>query len=357
MDYRNIDKNSIETLIKKLVEQIIHGVDTGISSSIKEVMSRWEWESGVALFALYLYYMEKKEKQVLEFILKWFDNHMENSTVPTKNVNTVCPLLTLTYIYEETWKKEYFELCKEWLSYVMNDMPRTEENGIQHIVVNKTNKGQLWDDTLYMTVLFTCRMGILLKDDTYIQESIRQFLIHLKYLTDVKTGLLYHGWSFIEKSHFAGALWGRGNAWFSASLVDYLEMTELTDGVKLFLLSSFSRQVKALSELQSEDGLWCTLLDDPESYKETSASAGFAYGILKGVRKGYLDMKYLETGLKAVSGVLSKVDDNGVVHGVSGGTAMGSDMEHYKKIPCLPLPYGQTLTLLMLVELLKHKNI
>jgi unsaturated rhamnogalacturonyl hydrolase len=190
----------------------------------------------------------------------------------------------------------------------------------------------------------------------YIQESIRQFLVHLKYLTDAKTGLLFHGWSFIDKNHFSGALWGRGNAWFSAALVDYLEMVTLPKGVEWFLLSSFKRQVKKLAELQSKDGLWHTLLDDPSSYAETSATAGFAYSILKGVRKGYLDKKYLHIGIKAVHGVTGKIDHNGVVHGVSGGTAMGSTLNHYKNIPRSPMPYGQTMALLMLVELLNHKN-
>ena len=348
MDNVQLNRNEINELIKKLIDQIVNKKekDNEIAASITDVMKQWEWESGVALFALFLYYQEKKDKSILNFIIDWFEDHINNNTIPTKNVNSVCPLLTLSYIYEEIKEPKYLDLCKEWLFYIMNDMPRTEESGIQHIVVNKINKGQLWDDTLYMTVLFTCKMGIILKQDTYIQESIRQFLIHLKYLTDTKTGLLFHGWSFPDKNHFAGALWGRGNAWFSAALVDYLDMVTLPEGVEWFLISSFERQIRKLAELQSEDGLWYTLLNDPSSYTETSATAGFAYAILKGIRKGYLDAEYMQTAMKAV---------NGVLWGVSGGTAMGTTLQHYKDIPRMPLPYGQTLTLLMLVELLKRK--
>lgn len=105
-------------------------------------------------------------------------------------------MLTLSYLAEETGRADYLKLCREWLDYVLNDMPRTEEAGIQHEVTGSPNTGQLWDDTLYMTVLFVARMGIVLKEEECIQESIRQFLVHLKYLTDPATGLFFHGWTF-----------------------------------------------------------------------------------------------------------------------------------------------------------------
>ena len=41
----------------------------------------------------------------------------------------------------------------EWAEWVMKGLPRTEENGFQHIVFNSENPQQLWDDTLMMSVL------------------------------------------------------------------------------------------------------------------------------------------------------------------------------------------------------------
>jgi Predicted unsaturated glucuronyl hydrolase involved in regulation of bacterial surface properties, and related proteins len=345
-------RNEIASLIDKVLGQIINK-DESAQMSIGEKMDTWEWESGVALFAMYLYCQKTGRKDIYQYLIEWFDGNIEKG-LPAKNVNTVCPLLTLTYIYERENKKKYLDICKEWLGYVMAEMPRTEEAGLQHIVSNSVNEAQLWDDTLYMSVLFLCRMGIILANDAYIQESIRQFLVHLKYLTDPKTGLLFHGWGFKEKSHFAGALWGRGNGWFGASLVDYMEMIELPEGVKMFLLTSFQRQIKALVGLQSHEGLWHTLLDDPASYLETSGSAAFAYSMLKGIRKGYIDQGYIDAAEKGVRGVIGKIDSHGLVQGVSYGTAMGFTLQHYRDIEIKPMPYGQTLTMLMLVELLNH---
>lgn len=345
-----------DSMINRVIEQM-----KNLQSPVEEKcpigivsMDNWEWPQGVGLFSLYLYYKQTGRQDVLEYLVNWYEHQIAKG-LPYKNVNTMCPMLTLTYIYEETGNESFFEICQEWLKYVMEEMPRTDEGGIQHVVSGGLNEGQLWDDTLYMTVLFVARMGILLKDDRLIQETIHQFIIHLKYLTDLKTGLLYHGWTFDGNHHFAEALWARGNSWYTSGIVDYLDMVELPGGIKSVLLSALEKQVRALAELQSECGLWHTLLDDPTSYVETSAAAAFAYGILKAVRKGYLPESYKEVGVKAWRGVVKQIDENGIVRGVSYGTGMGRTLQRYRDIRQCPMPYGQSMALLMLVEGLKHQ--
>lgn len=62
------------------------------------------------------------------------------------------------------------------------------------------------------TVLPLAKIGQVLNRPHYIEEAKRQFLIHIKYLFDTKTGLFHHGWTFLEGGHnFASAAWGRGN--------------------------------------------------------------------------------------------------------------------------------------------------
>ena len=230
-----------------------------------------------------------------------------------------------------------------------NGTAKTGDSSVQALWPNLPS-----DDTLYMTVLFLARMGQLLGREDYVQESIRQFLVHIKYLTDRKTGLLFHGWTFLGRHHFGEALWGRGNSWYTAGLVDYLELLEGNDGVRQFLLTTLEEQVKALKACQDDSGLWHTLLDDATSYLETSATSAFAYGILKAVRMGYLDQKYEETGLKAVNGVIKQITCDGCVQGVSYGTPVFANREDYRNIPVCPMPYGQSMALMMLVEAGKH---
>ena len=353
-----MNKNEIISIIEKLASSL-KSIKTTKVDAINDIpadipqMDFWDWPQGVALFGMYLYYKETGDREILAYLKDWFKRNIEQG-LPVKNINTMCPMLTLTYLYEETKDKAHLKLLKEWLDYAMNELPRTEEGAFQHITAGGPNEGQLWDDTLYMTVLFVTRMGVILKEEKYIDESIRQFMVHLKYLTDVKTGLFFHGWTFIEKNHFANALWGRGNSWYTAGLVDYLDMADLPDGVRLYLISSFERQVRALKELQAENGMWHTLLDDKNSYVEASATAAFAYGILKAVRKGYISKEYEETGLKALNAIASHIDENGVLNQVSMGTGMGEDLDYYRTIPICPQLYGQSMAILLFAEYLKH---
>ena len=91
-----------------------------------------------------------------------------------------------------------------------------------------------------------------------------------------------------------------------------------------------------------------------ETYCETSATAAIAYGVLKGVRMGLLtDEKYVDMGRLAARAVLEQIDETGAVQGVSGGTGMGYNLQHYKDIIVTPTAYGQGLTFLMLTELMQ----
>lgn len=352
----HVDKLEAHVIIERVIGQLKHLKD-GVVEETCPIgiisIENWEWPQGVGLFSLYLYYRKTNRTDIKQYLIDWFDRRMAEG-LPAKNVNTMCPMLTLSFLAEETGREDYLALCREWAEYAVQQMPRTEEGGIQHVVSGQLNEGEIWDDTLYMTVLFVCRMGLLLKEVKYIDESVYQFLLHLKYLTDRRTGLLFHGWTFNGRHHFAEALWARGNSWYTAGLVDYLEMIELPEPIERLLLSALEQQVAKLAELQSADGMWHTLLDDPFSYTETSATAAFAYGILKAVRKGYLPDTYRETGIKAFNAVAANIDSEGVVQGVSYGTGMGRTLQEYRDIPICPMPYGQSMALLMLIERLEH---
>lgn len=312
----------------------------------------WEWPQGVALYGLFKYYMHTGKDEYLLFMQGWYNKHLAEG-LPEKNVNTVAPLLALIHLYEITKEETYLEVCTEWADWVLHKMPRTEEGGLQHITIVAANEEQLWDDTLFMTVLFLAKMGATTGKKAYMEEAVYQFLLHIKYLQDAQTGLWFHGWSFIGRHHFGKTLWARGNCWFTAGVVEFIEISGIQGAVKRFLLEALEVQVKALVELQREDGMWHTLLNDPSSYAETSATAGFGYGILKGIRAGYLPETYSTAGKKAIQAVYSRIDEDGTVLEVSYGTAIGWNDEHYRNIPLCPTAYGQSLALLLLTEAMK----
>jgi unsaturated rhamnogalacturonyl hydrolase len=314
----------------------------------------WEWTHGIGLYGMLHYYQQTGDQATLKIIDDWFSTRLAEGT-PTKNVNTVCPFLTLAYRYEETRNAAWRPVLERWAEWVMYEMPRTEQGGLQHIVYNNENTQQLWDDTLMMSVMALAKIGQLLDRPEFVEEASYQFLIHTQYLMDRQTGLWFHGWTFEGRHNFANARWARGNSWLTIVIPDFIEMMNWPEqhATRRFLQQVLESQVKALSACQHSSGLWHTLLDDPNSYPEASATAGFAYGILKAVRKHYLSPEYLPLAEKALRGVIGNIDENGELKQVSFGTAMGSDLAYYRQIPLTSMPYGQAMALLCLTEYLR----
>ena len=122
------------------------------------------------------------------------------------------------------------------------------------------------------------------------------------------------------------------------------------DALREFLLETHLQQIRTLVKHQDKGGLWHTLIDDPNSYLEASAAAGFAYGILKSVRKKYIGEEYLEPGVRAVKAVLGNIDASGELKNVSFGTPVFNDLDGYRNIKLTSMPYGQAMAILALGE-------
>jgi len=360
----DIPFNTLQTSIDKLIDNLVNITDETGEFLLKLEDGRvidtkgwndWEWTHGIGLYGLLKHWDITGDDNSRVIIEDWFKNRFAAGT-PTKNINTVSPFLTLAYMQERTGNRSYLPYLDTWAEWVMQGLPRTEENGFQHIVFNSENNQQMWDDTLMMSVLPLAKIGLLLNRPHYIEEAKRQFMLHIKYLADTKTGLWFHGWTFDGRHNFANALWARGNCWVTIAIPEFIELLNLPedDSLRMFLLETLEVQVKALAQYQHENGLWHTLLDDPTSYLEASATAGFAYGILKAVRKRYLSEEYEQIGLKAMHAVLENIDETGELQQVSFGTPVFDDLQGYKDIPLTSMPYGQSMAILACVEFMNR---
>lgn len=314
-------------------------------------MDNWEWPVGVALYCMFKIYKKTGDLDFYNALTDWYDKQLQKEP-PHRNVNTVAPMLTMVCLYEENKNPVYLEHIESWINWVMNEMPRTEYGGMQHMTVWNRHNQQLWDDTLFMTVLFLAKAGKVLDRPQLVDEAKYQFLFHIKYLQDKRTGLFYHGWTFDCRHNFANAFWARGNSWFTSGAVEFIDIVGERDATTRFVEVAWKDQVKALIKYQSINGLYNTLVDVEESYWETSATAGIAYGLLKGIRMGLLDKENEFYAMNAANAVLAKIQDDGIVAGVSYGTGMGKDFDFYKNIKICPTAYGQGLVLLMLTELI-----
>ena len=360
---RFISRDEVVELINRLTNNLVNIQDTTGEFLLRLEDGRvidtkgwagWEWTHGIGLYGLLKYWQLTGDEQAMSIITGWFEDRLKEGT-PTKNINTVAPFLTLACLHEYRPNPAWVPYLETWAEWVMHEMPRTREGGLQHIVYNSVNDQQMWDDTLMMSVMPLAKIGLVLNRPEFVEEAKYQFLIHTQYLADRETGLWFHGWTFEGNHNFARALWARGNSWVTIVIPEFIELLGLPEGdpIRKHLLSTLDRQAAALARHQDESGLWHTLIDDKDSYLEASATAGFAYGLMKAVRKQYISADYLPVAERAMQGVIGKIDAKGELQQVSFGTAMGDTLQFYKDIKLTSMPYGQAMAILCMSEYLR----
>jgi unsaturated rhamnogalacturonyl hydrolase len=206
-----------------------------------------------------------------------------------------------------------------------------------------------------MAAFFLLRVGVHEKNEELINDALNQYYWHIKYLQNKDTGFYYHGYNNISKDHMSGFYWGRANAWaaFTMSQVGHILPEAYLYPQFLDIVGSLNEQLSALKTVQTENGLWRTILDDPESYEEISASAGIAAAMLS--KGNPLHIKYIN---KSIKGILANVTPEGRVMNVSGGTAVMKDRDGYRNISRDWMQgWGQGLALAFFAGLLEYENL
>ena len=360
MAHKTLLQNKLEKLIEAFTpilyeddEIFLEGMKgRNLAGDDIRLYQHWEWTQGVGLYGLWKLFERTKEEKYLDILVKFFDQQLKIG-FPALNVNTMAPFLTMSYVGEFLGDERYLGPCRDSAAWIMEHFPRTQEGGFQHMTSDTLNDQELWDDTLFMTVLFLANMGRIEGKQHYIDEAQYQFLLHAKYLADPTTGLWYHGWTFNGNHNFAGAFWGRGNCWVTIAIPEFLQMVSCDATVRIQLIQILQNQIDSLRKYQNPSGMWHTLIDDPTSYVESSATCGFGYGILKAVNTGLVSPEYRNVALAALEPILGYISDDGVVNQVSYGTPMGRETkDFYKNIELRQMPYGQALAMLFLIECL-----
>ena len=369
----NIDKNELRKKLDLVIDKLLN---LGGPENEEELKSggeaigffkrdfgikEWDWPQGVGIYGLLKIMQYDKNIKYKEFLHGWFVHNIDQG-LPSRNINTTTPLLTLVELNEYYNDPKFEQLCLDWADWLMTCLPRTKEGGFQHVTsaigdrqAVRLNDGELWIDTLVMAVLFLNRMGMMDCNKEYTEESLHQFLLHIKYLYHKESGLFFHGWSFLRNDNFGKVFWCRGNSWFTFGVLEYIEQCDesMGAGVRKYLVEVFCAQVKALTALQDESGLWHTVLNESDSYLEVSGSAAIAAGIYKGVHMGILSEEYRRYADKAVEAICKNIAEDGTVLNVSAGTAIGMDSDYYKNVMIKPMAYGQSLVIIALSEALR----
>lgn len=338
-------ENGDDTMEKEELEKIIDAV---VTKTLTMDLT-WEWPCGVAYYGISCAWQLTKKKEYLDSLTAWTEEYIRLG-LPKWNVNTCAMGHMLLTLYEATGEEKYKEIIQSKLAYLQKEALRFGEGVLQHTVSSDNDfPEQCWADTLFMAAFFMLRAGTLFQDPAMIEDALNQYVWHIKYLQDQEDSLWYHGYDHKSDSHMSGIHWGRANAWAAYTMSQVKK--QLSDWYLypqcMEIECSLRDQLAALKFLQSEKGLWRTILDDKESYEEVSATCGIAAAMVE--NDNPLHRRYIE---KALDGVLQNITPDGRVLNVSGGTAVMKDADGYKKVPKGWIQgWGQGLALAFLCSL------
>ncbi len=253
------------------------------------------------------------------------------------NLDQINPGKMFFALYDRT-KDPRYEKVIHTLKEQIDSQPRIAEGGFWH---KRIYPDQMWLDGLYMCAPFYAEYAARYNLPEDFQDVVNQFLIVARHTYDPAAGLYRHAFDASGKMPWADSVtgqsphaWGRAMGWFSMAIVDALDFIPEDQKGRSEMIAILQGMVETLSKIQDpKTGGWYQVLDrsgDPGNYIETSCTAMFTYSILKGVRKGYLDARYLDTAKKAYNGLIDNfitVDSDGLVtlSGICGMAGLGGD--------------------------------
>lgn len=309
-------------------ETLLQKIDAVVRKTMAMDLT-WDWPCGVAYYGICEAYAAVGEDAYIRMLKERVDEYIALG-LPNFTVNTCAMGHCLITLHEVTGEDIYWNIAMDKVEYLRNRALRFADRVLQHTVSVKNDfPEQVWADTLFMAAFFLLRVGVKLRDESIIQDALHQYDWHIKYLQDEATGLWYHGYSNLRKDHMSGFFWARANAWAAYTMAQVrIRLPEpYLYPPYMDIDCSLRDQLSGLKALQTEDGLWRTVLDDAESYEELSASCGIAAAML--LHGNPLHTKYAQ---KACEGILSNITEDGRLLNVSGGTAVMRDLASYRSI-------------------------
>jgi rhamnogalacturonyl hydrolase YesR len=189
-----------------------------------------------------------------------------------------------------------------------------------------TDQTRFWIDDMYMITALQVRAFRATGEQRYLDRTAAEMVAYLDRLQR-PNGLFFHA---PDAPHF----WGRGNGWMAAGMTLLLSALPENHPLRPRLLESYHRMMATLIALQTPDGLWRQLLDQPDAWPETSCTGMFAYAFITGVKRGWLDAAtYGPAARRAWLALTTYLEPNGDLREVCIGTGTKDNRQHYLDRP------------------------
>lgn len=185
---------------------------------------------------------------------------------------------------------------------------------------------RLWIDDMFMITALQAQAFLATGNEKYIERAAKGMVLYLEELQRAN-GLFYHAPN-------APFYWARGDGWMAVGMPEILKILPTDakyDTYRTKIMAGYKKMMEGLLRNQAYDGVWSQLIDDTSMWRETSGSAMFTYGMLLGVKYGWLDEKtYGAAARKAWIQLQTYLTANYDLREVCEGTGAGTSAKYYK---------------------------
>ncbi len=307
-------KNYSEWLTYSEMKRVNHPYMLDFSTKPK-----WSYVMGIEMEALLDTYLRYKDESILTYLKEYPAKMIDEKGNVTgykyedfnlDNVRTARFILRMYNL--DPQKKDLIAL--KTLFKQLEKQPRTNEGVWWHKAIYAN---QVWLDGIFMGLPYYTLAAPQLKGKKarkYYDDAVDQIVKTDKRTYDAKTGLWKHAWDETHTMFWADKetglskhTWGRALGWYTMAMIEVLDALPEDYARRGEVIELFQKAMKAVVKYQDKKtGVWYDVMDvnDPRNYLESTCSSMFAYCLLKGVRKGYLDQSFKEAGVKAYNGIL-----------------------------------------------------
>lgn len=269
------------------------------------------------------------DKLLLDLLEKRFQPLFttENALLPIKNHVDLNMFGSLPLeLYQLTNNKKYLELGLPYADtqWEIPENSKSEEKAWAE--KGYSWQTRLWIDDMYMITIVQSQAYKVTKDVKYIDRAAKEMVHYLDELQR-KNGLFYH-------APDVPFYWGRGNGWMAAGMTELLRYLPRDNQYRPRIMQGYQTMMKSLKEFQTPGGMWNQLIDEKDSWAETSGSAMFTYALITGVKQNWLNAKeYAPVARKAWMALVPYIDEKGAVSEVCVGTNKKNDKQYYYDRP------------------------
>lgn len=277
----------------------------------------WRYQRACAYYGSLIFSEVTNNAAILKKIIKGYHGFSKGIKFNLKghvdyNVFGIWPF----EIYRQTGDDQYLKKPKYLADHEFKEL---QQDGLSSFT-------RFWVDDMYMIGSLQAQAYKSIGDTVYLNRAAKTIKVYCDKLQK-PNGLFYH-------RDDAPFYWGRGNGWAAAAFAEIIQILPEDHGYYTDIKNAFTRMMKTLVSYQGDDGMWHQLLDDPESYAESSCTGMFLYAMATGLDKGWLSYEefspVVSRGWDALAGY---VDVEGRTENVCIGTNAKNSKEHYLNRP------------------------